>query len=47
MDDLMSALHWAGQLHGIPSDDCQYKLDGQAYADGTNAYPLQMKACNT
>jgi hypothetical protein len=31
MDDLMSALHWAGQLHGVPSDDCQYKLDGQDY----------------
>jgi hypothetical protein len=37
LDDLLSALHRAGQLHGIPSVDCQDKHGGQAYADDTNA----------
>jgi hypothetical protein len=37
VDDLLSELHRAGQLHGIPSADCQDKLGGQAYADDKNA----------
>jgi hypothetical protein len=32
-----SELHRAGQLHGIPSADCQDKLGGLAYADDQNA----------
>jgi hypothetical protein len=34
---LLNALHLAGQLHGIPSVDCQDKLGGHAYVDDTNS----------
>jgi hypothetical protein len=44
VDDLLNALHRAGQLHGITSADCQDKIRCQAYADDTNALSFSYKA---
>jgi hypothetical protein len=37
VDDPLNVLHRVGHLHGIPSVDCQDKLDSQASANDTDA----------
>jgi hypothetical protein len=47
VDSSSNELHRAGQLHGIPSADCQDKLGGQAYADDTDAmHVIHMSSSN-